>query len=733
MFWRNLFKKNNKIFNTEIVNNTSSKRPSFEELTTEEQEYVNKLKNEYISFYDTEDNYISLDSELFNEIKMYQDLALDIMHNDHFGNIASSIIDSKKLVYYSHQITEINNTLKYKYIALNELRKDKKYLAKHMGLYVLGRRKINILKSLDHQMNIISNMLVIADQKITDYCACAIANYPKNIDETIEKELNDRYIEVEKDYKELFNSSINLDDNLTTTDKATYMELLIDKFIYENKDLINKLKKQLDLIANSEIKDKNMQQEIIDNLMKIKMYYNIFNKYGRNKLTQEDFEELYQIIFNVYTYFPLNCSLFTFYYVDGPVTKEEAKFYRQIIEEKVEMLKMKQSPIFKSNKTYPDSIVDSILYAIEYKPVTKAYIVLVNDKFPDPRYADADYRSERIIHSHLEMLLSLDYEDGLVNYFNNLKEDYRILLNNKINEFDFLKLVLGIKKLYDINAKNSKNEADILNTKSRNFIDYYNRNKGLFDIYELICKPDLNIIPNILFDFEQGTLNKNILDLYYYDKNRPIFFSSENKDFHLLMNENKNITFAIPDDAESINLLFKITNNELRNLSDKCKVIIPNNFKDLKINVIDEKDIFNYTKQQIENLYNFFVQIGQSIILKDDAFLFKNEEVKINYDFESIFHNLIEIIEKYKPLIVLECDFSYLWFDIFRNISIIDKDNKIHKLDGYFQKSAGFLLELNSNKSSEYYYKKAYKSFETAIHNYYLENHIDNAKKILRR
>ena len=180
-FWSNLFKKKN--YSTNIVNNISSKIPSFEELTPEEQEYISKLKEEYLKFYENEDNYISLDSELFNEIKMYQDLALDIMHNDHFGNIASSIIDSKKLVYYSHKITELNNTLKYKYIALCELRKAKKYLTKHMGLYVLGRRKINILKALDHQINIINNMLVISNQKITDYCACAIANYPKSLDE----------------------------------------------------------------------------------------------------------------------------------------------------------------------------------------------------------------------------------------------------------------------------------------------------------------------------------------------------------------------------------------------------------------------------------------------------------------------------------------------------------------------------------------------------------------------
>ncbi len=724
MFWSNLFKKKNKIFNTEIVNNSSSIIPSLEELTTKEQEYVNKLKEEYLKFYENEDNYINLDCELFNEIKMYQDLALDIMHNDHFGNIASSIIDSKKLVYYSHKITEINNSLKYKYIALNEVRKDKKYLAKHMGLYVLGKRKINILKALDHQMNIINNMFVIADQKITDYCACAIANYPKNIDKSMKKELETRHDEIEKDYKYLFNTSITLNDNTSIVDKTTYMEILIDKFIYENKDLINKLREQLDLIANSEIKDKTMQQEIIDNLMKTKMYYNIFYKYGRNIIEEKDFKDLYQIIFNVYTYFPLNCSSFNVYYVDGPVTKEEAKFYRQIIESKVEILKMKQSPIFKSNKTYPDSIVDSVLYEIDYKPVTKDY-----DMFSNPYYA-ADTRNERIIHIHLEMLLSLDYEDGLVNYFNNLKEYffYESVLNNEVNQLDYLKLVLGIKKLYDINTKNVKNDNDDLNFKISHFIDYYNRNKGLFDIYKLICKPDFNMIPNILFNFEEGTVNKNIIDLYYYDKNRPIYFNPENKDFHFLMNENENITFAIPEDTRSINLLFIITNKELRNISGKCKVIIPCNFKDMSINIIEEKDIFYYTKQKTENLYDFFVQIGQSIILKEDAFLFIDEKVKINYDFESIFHNLIEIIEKYRLIIEQECIFSYLWLDIFKDISLIDNDNKIHKLEDYFPYNAWVDLELNS-KTSEYYYKKAYKSFETAIHNYFFSKYTNNVVK----
>ena len=330
MFWSKLFKKKNKLSNVDIVVNSSyTKMPLLEELTAEEQDYVNKLKEEYLNFYDTEDNYIDLDKELFNEIKMCQDLALDIMHNDHFGHIASSIIDSKKLVYYSHEIAEINNTLKYKYIALDELRKDKKYLAKYMSLYILGRRKINILKALDHQVNIINNLIVVADQRIYDYRTKAVANYPKNINEDIDYELEKRYDIVLKDYLNLFNDSNILNKKINNTDKITYMEIMLNKFVYENKNIIGKLKERLDAIANTEIENIEDQNDIIRELRNIKMYFNTFDRYGRSIIKKEDFEEIYQAIFNTINYYPFTYGIRS--YCRNEANKEELMFYSKII------------------------------------------------------------------------------------------------------------------------------------------------------------------------------------------------------------------------------------------------------------------------------------------------------------------------------------------------------------------------------------------------------------------
>ena len=159
MFWSNLFKKKAK--STIISNTNYSDIPSFDDLSIEEKEYVDKLKEEYIKFYDQSINFTDLDDDLFTNIKMNQDLALDIMHKDHLGNILDSLIDSKKLVYYANKIKEENSVLKYKYIALKELRKNKKYLAKYMSLYILGKKKLNILKAIDHQMNRINNLLAV--------------------------------------------------------------------------------------------------------------------------------------------------------------------------------------------------------------------------------------------------------------------------------------------------------------------------------------------------------------------------------------------------------------------------------------------------------------------------------------------------------------------------------------------------------------------------------------------
>ena len=755
MFWNNLFKKKNKIYNTDIVNNAYSKMPTYEELTTEEQEYVNKLKEEYLNFYDTEDNHINLDNELFNEIKMYQELALDIMYNDHFGNIVNSIIDSKKLVYYSHQITEINNTLKYKYIALNELRKNKKYLAKHMGLYVLGRRKINILKALDHQMNIINNMFVIADQKITDYCACAIANYPKNIDETTEKELNDRYIEVEKDYKDLFNTSINLDDNLTNTDKTTYIEILIDKFIYENKDLIGELKEQLDIIANSEIKNIVVQINVIDILMKIKMYYNIFNKYGRNKLTKEDFEDLYQIIFNVYTYFP-SFSYFNFSrYYNSITDNNEKEFYRSIIDFKLVLLKLKQSPIFKGNKQYSEDIVNILMTIFE--KYDKDYWNLSNSSNISffSNYFDNLPITEKIINFNLKLLLSLDYESGFNDYFADKKSIYVSYLKRNLVVKDFYKLLIGVNNYLsknDITEEQLKNELLNISNRSNNdasidsdtnkketytllinIINDYKAYEPILKIYSSLYDIDFNIFPEHIL-----SKHINILINYYDHGNGALIINNNIDELDIKCSQKDDRILIINGNIETMNIQIA---SDLANEDNvmHTRVLLP--IKPLKMNFYNDKydidsDIsFIVKKYQVkyatfdeetgimsyDYIKKIFAKIGKMFILREEILDYSESEMCIYL--KKIFRPIIDIIDDEDSRLATlgysrKMNFMTVWLELFSNMSILFQNGIIMYLDRSIIENYGISNNIGILSYVMISYDEAIKFFVKALKKY---------------
>ena len=430
MFWDKLIKKKEKC--TNVTNNFSINNFDYDKLTDNEKEYVNKLINEYISYFDSENDISKLDIDIINEIKMYQDLALNIMYKEHLGNIIRSVIDSKKLAYYSHKIDELNNELKYRYFALNRLRKDKKYLAKYMGLYVLGINNINVIRVLDNQINIINNLLVVTNKNIYDYNSFVLANISNMNKVDIHDELKELFEQVKDDYQNLFNVEPNFDLDLSIVDKIVYLELFIDKFIYENKDLIVKLKEKLDIISNSEIKDKEEQKDIIDNLMKIKMFYIIYDRQGRNKISKEEFEDLYQIIFNVYTYFA-DGEEFKKYYLnqtrkcDDMYKKDELLIYDRIINYKLDLLRLKKSTIF-NNNNFNSTILNILFEMLD-----------INKKTQD-----------RNLVKNLTLLLSLDYENGFDMYFDNVNpekylfESQYIEYNKMYKKREFYKYMLGM-------------------------------------------------------------------------------------------------------------------------------------------------------------------------------------------------------------------------------------------------------------------------------------------------
>ena len=548
MFWDKLFKRQEN--SSEVTSNYSVNNFDYDKLSDDEKKYVSKLINEYITFFNNNEDISKLDIDIINEIKMYQDLALNIMYKEHLGNIIMSIIDSKKMAYYSHKIDELNNELKYKYFALNRLRKDKKYLAKYMGLYVLGKNKINVIRVLDNQINIINNLLVVTNKNIYDYNSFVLANISNMNKVDIHDELKELFEQVKDDYQKLFNIESNFEKELSITDKIVYLELFIDKFIYENKDLIVKLKEKLDIISNSEIKDKDEQKDIINKLMKIKKYYIIFDRYGRNLIDDKDIEDLYQIIFNVYTYFPLDCD-FSEYYNSLPTNKEKST-YTKIVKSKLEIFKLGKSKIFETTNIPKEELI---------KWADKNYF-----KFDRTYYYD---QYQAVVNHCLKILLLMDHEHGLEQFFEsaivNLK-NYDLtdifftlsydILDRHITKYSFYKLLFGMYLNID-----SPLQEQIYSLEEH--IGPYN----YYNIYEVI--DELEIFRKI---YKDKIFFNNLPEGIKYFNTKP--FDSYIKNYCL------NKTITLPNSVNKVDIKF--------DYSEKIEIKCPDKLEELKINIMSD-------------------------------------------------------------------------------------------------------------------------------------------------
>ena len=711
MFWSKLFKKKNKLSNADIVVNSSyNKIPLLEELTAEEQGYVIKLKEEYLNFYDTEDNYIDLDKELFNEIKMCQDLAIDIMHNDHFGHIASSIIDSKKLVYYSHEITEINNILKYKYIALNELRKDKKYLAKYMSLYVLGRRKINILKALDHQMNLINNLIVIADQRIYDYSTKAVANYPKNINEDIDYELEKRYDIVLKDYLNLFNDSNILNKKINNADKITYMEIMLNKFVYENKNLIGKLKECLNAIANTEIEDIEHQNDIIRDLRKIKMYFNTFDRYGRNIIKKEYFEEIYQAIFNTINYYPFTYDIRS--YCRNEANKEELKFYSKIIKRKAELFIDKKSKIFETG-IINDNIYQILLKLFELDSTG----IIYNEMFIKNNFEVFDMK-------YIDLLLCLDILNGFYLYFN----------QNNFELFDYIMSALPVD--HDTIKRNlfkyiiglcDKTKFEDIDIDREYFID--KRCFNVPNIYEMklyyqLYKENINFSYLPLLN-ETCNMDKFINYINKSCRDKTVLLPEGTKELEIYVDKSYNgIKIYLNNDISDVR--FYGNDIDYKKLKH-TKIYLPLDFNKININFIVENELnynANYPKARILNkqaLLAIIEKIGSTLVLPKKIFSVSNsseDNQKLYNDLYSLFYGFYKSVKYFieKSNSIKESDSSELFSTLFNSIIIFEENSNEYKINNDLFDKTPSNEEAYSNCNDE-----VLKSYEEALKDFVIK------------
>lgn len=385
-YLKNLFNKEN---NAYLINGYVSfaipKRDVLNEkqieiLTTTKEEYLGLLKNNIFTSLDLEIDDINEKRE------MYTKLLLNNMMSETKNNKVLSI----KLKNYESDLINLRETLLIRLIALSEIVNQNRFkrITRDAIINEIGKIQLSLV-TIDSQIVSIHN-------EIEAY----LSNPQIGLD------LDKRICDLEK----LSEDIVKKCELCSKEVYIAYLERSLEIYCYKNKEEVSSLKDELDSLRCSEIDNNiNLLKERINRLEKM---YEIYYEFDRNTITKDDMYSLYEAKFYIQAY----DYSFTNY------NDLEKEVYLDIISKKINTLLNGNSPY--------------ILHLIENEDKDKAIklIQLINIFLREK----GQYDFEKILNNKykLSILLSLDYEKGLDDFFENTIID----LNNDsvLNKYDII-------------------------------------------------------------------------------------------------------------------------------------------------------------------------------------------------------------------------------------------------------------------------------------------------------
>ena len=348
-------------------------------LTTAKEEYLGLLKNNIFTSLDLEIDDIN------NKREMYTKLLLNNMMSETKNNKVLSI----KLKSYETDLINLRETLLIRLIALSEIVNQNRFKRRTKEALINEIGKIQLsLVTIDSQIVSIHNEIeayLTYSQEDLDLDK-RIYNLEKLSEDIVEK--------CELSLKEAY---------------IAYLERSLEIYCYKNKEEVSNLKDELDSLRYSEINDDNINL-LKEKISKLEKMYNIYYEFDRNTITKDDMYSLYEAKFYIHAY----DYSFTNY------NALEKEVYLDIISKKINILLNGNSPY--------------ILHLIENGNKDKAIklIQLINIFLKE----EGQFDFEKILNNKYKLLilLSLDYEKGLDDFFENTIVD----LNNDsvLNKYD---------------------------------------------------------------------------------------------------------------------------------------------------------------------------------------------------------------------------------------------------------------------------------------------------------
>ena len=367
---------------------------------------INEYKQKYREILSTNNTIISKNlsfGDFYPELKMNTDLLLNIIYkHEDTNNELKKELNNLKLKIYEQRIIDMELETIIRGIALREVY--------HEKLLFLRKDKINAineeLTSLTMQLNYFYHQKT-AIQKEKETYLLEIENHisqnPKN-NINIEQESQEKLEYLSKTLIEFMPEIIKEinDREESSLAKLAYLETTLEKYVYQNPELIYKIDSRLECYLN-ELKITQENKDIITKeIQYFEVICNIFNEYGRNNAINDILTKLYTIKFDLLTFdiFKKECSPFL---VKDFNTKEK-QIYQEIIMQRINKLLNANNNITKK------------LFDIDLKKALKIIIDYLKEDNENPNI----YEPNKILNDieKLCLLLSFDTEKGLQEFYN---------------------------------------------------------------------------------------------------------------------------------------------------------------------------------------------------------------------------------------------------------------------------------------------------------------------------
>jgi len=498
----------------------------------EKQEKIDEYKKEYLKTLRLTRTITSVDimpEELHNYQNIYLDLLMNLFEEDNNEVSFESpddIIDEEldlsikclKLRLYLEHVRELAIEIKLRLIALNEILKEKK-LSKTRENAVL-----NEINNLQHSLFIFQNqewlMIKAIHNNLINIKNIDFKTFLENIDNQNIEEVNDEVIDKRlEEVREMalsvipdivgYLESLNLSPKMLIATLEQELEI----YVYTHKDDLKVLSEETENLATTlvDLSLEELQKEqkaYIDTIHILELRYKIFSKYGRNLVSYDDLEELYEnkfciLMANIFTDYDLNILEFA--------THRELECYQSIVSEKI-------NRIITGQETYINLLADK--YKID---VSEIINIMASIFKSDDEFSFLKILNNRIL---LSLLLSLTYCGDWLNKF--FTDTYVNI--SDYSEIDFYEKGIDWEEKVPLSSIYEMMDYNIRVSDKEEF-----KNNPLYRIYKLYQ----NTLPKDIYKFPEGI--KRI-----YGGGIPI------KLYNLIDEDCKNKTVIMPSTLQAI-------------------------------------------------------------------------------------------------------------------------------------------------------------------------------------